>query len=197
MPPCFRFASLAELTHPSLPHLQKVALTPLPYESLGTFNRRVEMALRPSIDTAIRASKASAQKKKAKKAAPGDAKGKDGEEEEIIAQDTTTTLPSGKVKPKATPSTSVDPFVPRAKSARATEFEEATQRRSVSDVVQAPPVLSKAGRKQKTTTVTEPLPASRMPVSGALKAMMEQERVKAVAAYRAMKEQREKDQKST
>lgn len=154
------------------------------------------MTLRPSIDTAIRASKASAQKKKAKKAAPDDKKGKNGAEEEVVAQDTTTTLPSGKVKPKATPSTSVDPFVPRAKPGRATEFEEASQRKSVSDVVQAPPVLSKAGRKQKTTTVTEPLPASRMPVSGALKAMMEQERLKAVAAYRAMKEQREKDQKS-
>lgn len=66
----------------------------------------------------------------------------------------------------------------------------------MSDVVQAPPVLSKSKRGQKVTTVTEPLPASRMPVSGALKAMMEQEREKAVAAYRVMKEQREKDQRA-
>ena len=154
------------------------------------------MTLRPSIDTAIRASKASAQKKKVKK---GETKAGDtakaGEDDEAPVQDTTTTLPSGKVKPKATPETSVDPFARRPKTARATEFVEASQVKRVSDVVQAPPVLSKSKRGQKVTSVTEPLPASRMPVSGALKAMMEQEREKAVAAYRVMKEQREREQR--
>lgn len=188
-------ADSAELITGTLRRTQKATLTPLPYESLGAFNRRVEMALRPSIDTAIRASKASAQKKKAKKAAPGDKKeGAEAEADDPAKQDTTTTTHTGKVKPKATPATSVDPFAKPARAPR--EFEEASQRKSVTDVVQAPPVLSRAGRKQKTTTVTEPLPASRMPVSGALKAMMEQEREKAVAAYREMKEKREKEQRA-
>lgn len=176
--------------------MQKIALTPLPYESLSTFNRRVEVALRPSIDTAIRASKASSQKKKGKKAAPLKPED-DPEQNADLAgpEPTSSSTVKGKTKEKATPTTSVDPFVPKKRNGP-TEFEEATQVRNVMDIVQAPPTLTKAKRGLKGTSITEALPASRMPVSGALKMMMEAEREKAIKGYREMKEKRDSEQRA-
>lgn len=187
---------------------QKVALTPLPYESLSTFNRRVEATLRPTIDTAIRASKASALKKKNKDrkgkkvgtGLDGDGGGDDDDDGEAHDESKTTTK-AGKTKPKPTPKESIDPYIPPPRQpggpARPTEFEEASQRRSVVDVVQAPPSLSLPRRGKNAVGVNEPLPASRMPVSAAVKAMMEKERERAVAAYRQLKEQREQDKQSS
>lgn len=161
------------------------------------------MTLRPTIDTAIRASKASALKKKERKGKKGKNGAQDGaeDEDEEAFDESQTTTKSGKVKDKPTPKESIDPYVPPPRQPggppRATEFEEASQRRNVADVVQAPPTLSVPGRRGKKAVVgvNEPLPASRMPVSAAIKAMMEQERERAVAAYRQLKEQREQERK--
>ena len=169
---------------------QSVPLVALPYESLRDFNRRVEDTMRPSISSAIQASKASAIKKKAKPKPGADA-------DPASTSASTSADPAPKAK-TATPSNSVDPFVPPPRPARRgpTEFAAASQLSRPSDVVQAPPVLRKAKRGlDKGTSVTEPLPESRMPVSGLMREMMEREREKAVRAYRELKDKREKEQR--
>ncbi|KAK4705478.1 hypothetical protein P7C70_g733, partial [Phenoliferia sp. Uapishka_3] len=171
----------------------KKTLEMLPYESLAAFNRRVEVALRPSIDSAIRGAKASSAKGKKEKvlakkeraaalAAAALAK-KEAEEEALN--------PGGAAKKKAP----VDPFVPPVKERPVREFEEASQRKMVGDVVMAPPTLKKPMRKGDAgPSAHDAMPAGRMPVSDNLKKIMEAEREKAVRMYRDMKEKRDKAQ---
>ncbi len=97
----------------------------------------------------------------------------------------------------ATAEEAVDPHAKKQKVRTGpTEFEEASQRRSVGDVVQAPPTLKKAMRRVAPTTRAEQaLPVHRQPVSEAIRLMMEVEREKAIKQYRAMKEQRDAEQR--
>ena len=168
-------------------------MAPLPYESLSAFNRRVEITLRPEINTAIRHSKASSTKSKnAKKA-----KAADGEGDEMPKEGEAITSGNQKKTKVATAEESVDPFAKKQKVRTGpTEFEEASLRRNVNDVVQAPPTLKKARRGVAPTTRAEQaLPAHRQPVSEAIKLMMEAEREKAIKQYRGLKEQREAEQR--
>lgn len=182
----------SSILHSPFARTQKT-FVPLPYESLPAFNRRVEIALRPTIDTAIRGAKASkklaAEKAKkafkAKKAALADPS--------LVADAAT----ANKGKGKATAETSVDPLVPPVKVRNGrTEFAEASQVRSITDVAMAPPTLKKARRGAAPNASTSaPMPAGRMPVSDGLKKIMELEREKAVRMYREMKEKRDKEQR--
>ncbi|GAA5820441.1 hypothetical protein JCM10212_006119 [Sporobolomyces blumeae] len=106
---------------------KKPALTPLPYESLSTFNRRVEQELRPSINSVIAASKQTAHKKKENKKEKEElAKkkkrelGQDGEDDpgEDFEEDDEERPKYGKkkdgaAKAKPTPEESIDPFAPK------------------------------------------------------------------------------------
>lgn len=161
----------------------------LPYESLSAFNRRVEIALRPSIDTAIRGAKASkkalAAKSKIKKVAPGDP---------------ALAIEADKKGKGKGPNESIDPMVPPVKPAKVrtgpTEFKEASQIRNITDVAMAPPTLKKARRGiEGGMSTNDPIPLGRMPVSDDLKKRMEFEREKAVRMYREMKEKRDSEQR--
>lgn len=165
----------------------------LPYETLGEFNRRVEVALRPSIDSAIRGAKASSAKGKKDKAqakkdraaallaAAADAKAKADDPDGTAA-----------AKPKAAP---VDPFVPPVKERPLKEFAEASQKRRIGDVAMAPPTLKKARRGGDVDgSMHDAIPIGRMPMSEGLKKIMELEREKAVRLYRDLKEKRDAEQ---
>ncbi|KAL8292663.1 hypothetical protein RQP46_001275 [Phenoliferia psychrophenolica] len=171
----------------------KKPLEMLPYESLASFNRRVEVALRPSIDSAIRGAKLSSAKGKREKvqlkkdraaalAAAATAKADAAEEAAGGA-------------PKEKKKAPVDPFVPPVKERPAREFEVASQRRNIGDVAMAPPTLKKARRGiEAGPSAHDTMPTGRMPVSDGLKKIMELEREKAVSMYRAMKEKRDSAQ---
>ncbi|KDE06594.1 hypothetical protein MVLG_03090 [Microbotryum lychnidis-dioicae p1A1 Lamole] len=196
------------------PNQKKEKLTAMPYESLRDFSHRVEMSMRSSIDTAIRGAKSTTQKKKERSKTKGKGRAIDDEEAEIQEMEeenqkrnreargedpetatggASTATPAKKAK-KDTQEV-FDPFAKRQAPARATEFKVASQIRRVGDVVDAPPTLKKGKRGQTNVTrMNEPLPASRMPVSGALKALMEAEREKAIQGYQELKERREKEQ---
>lgn len=158
------------------------------------------MSLRPSIDTAIRQSKLSSAKAKLGK------KGKAAEDEPAVLDpedpnyDHNAPISSGNQKKgKAVPTVSeaIDPHAKKQKVRTGpTEFEEASQRRNVADVVQAPPLLKKARRGvEPTTRAEQALPAHRQPVSESIRLMMEQEREKAIRVYREMKEKRDAEQR--
>ncbi|KAK4049076.1 hypothetical protein OIO90_005546 [Microbotryomycetes sp. JL221] len=193
---------------------QQQALKPLPYESLSAFNRRVEQTLRPDITSAIRHSTQKHQKdKNNKKKTNGDADDDEIDSDEVDKEFKETTTKRGKVKARPTPEQSVDPHARKSKdatstgnskqklyvppprrdgTARMTEFEEASLRRDVRDVVDAPPTsLPRPGRKGKgalpISSAEDPVGHSRLPISGALKEQMEQERARAIAQYRALK----------
>ncbi|SCV71192.1 BQ2448_2780 [Microbotryum intermedium] len=195
------------------PNQKKEKLTAMPYESLRDFSHRVEMSMRSSIDMAIRGAKSTAQKKKDRSKTKGKGRAIDDEEDEIQEMEeenqkrnqeakgedgeTATGAPTANPSKKAKKDSQevFDPFAKRQAPARATEFKVASQIRRVGDVVDAPPTLKKGKRGQTNVTrMNEPLPASRMPVSGALKALMEAEREKAIQGYRELKERREKEQ---
>lgn len=165
-------------------HPTQKPLEPLPYESLRTFNRRVETALRPSIDVAIKASKVANKKATAKKPKP-DPSLPSTSSTSATAPVTATITSKGKL--------AVDPLVPKLRQGP-TEFTRATQIKNILDIAMAPPTL----KKQRQVTVAAPtaaLPSHRLPVSESLKRAMEVEREKAVGAYRVLKEQREKEQR--
>lgn len=135
------------------------AIQPLPYESLSSFNHRVEQEMRHSVRSAIKDASHTVQKRKDRK---GKAKQVDDEEDEDeeesgIAKDKDGKPVAKKAKP--TPEESLDPFAkPKAqreqqqleqaksRSGR-TEFAAAELRRRVDDVVQAPPTLADPARK--------------------------------------------------
>lgn len=192
--------AFSSLTPP--PRLQK-PLTPLPYESLAAFNRRVEIALRPSIDTAIRGAKAT--KKAAALAAKNAAKEhkKASQIDPSVAADAAVASGSGsgsaKGKGTATisPNDSVDPLVPKPKVRTGpTEFAPVSQRKDIKDIAMAPPSLKKARRGlEENGSTSLPLPSSRLPISQAQKLEMEREREKAIRVYRELKEKREREQR--
>ncbi|KAG0658043.1 hypothetical protein C6P46_006104 [Rhodotorula mucilaginosa] len=148
------------------------ALTPLPHESLSSFNRRVEQAMRGSVRAAIKESSLTGQKKKERKVKAKKAEEEgEGEGEDEIAEEDARPVKRGRDgKPllkkgtAATPEESVDPFAKRKKKATTatasdddqdaprnrsgkTEFATVSQRRRVDDVVQAPPTLADPARK--------------------------------------------------
>ncbi|GAA5861591.1 hypothetical protein JCM3774_002638 [Rhodotorula dairenensis] len=157
--------------------LAQPALTPLPHESLASFNRRVEQAMRGSVRAAIKDSSLTAQKKKERKGKAKKADGDDGDDEEGDAEDARPVKRGRDGKPllkKGTttnPEESVDPFAKRKKPTAATmaaaggdntedgsgaaprnrsgktEFATVSQRRRVDDIVQAPPTLADPARK--------------------------------------------------
>jgi hypothetical protein len=159
-------------------------LEPLPYESLSKFNRRVETALRPDIDIAIKASKAANKKATAKKPKPVDPS--------LVADSVTASTSSATKSSKI----AIDPLVPLAKFKNTMkEFAPLNQTKNILDIAMAPPAL----KKQRQVTVgatTDPLPSHRLPVSESIKRAMEIEREKAVVNYRLLKEKREKEQRA-
>ncbi|GAA5939465.1 hypothetical protein JCM3775_001722 [Rhodotorula graminis] len=220
------------------------AMTPLPYESLGSFNRRVEQEMRGTVRSAIQQAGSTAQKRKDRK---GKKKADDGEDGEAEDDDE---VDEGPVKrgrdgkplrkaPKATPDEARDPFAKKPRAATAgsdddddedagrnrsgrTEFETVSQRRRIGDVVQAPPTLADPARRGLmhkvlgpggaaacgTTSegpgvvrlkgagagkggVEAPVGSSRLPINPAMKALLDQERERAVRMYRELKEKRE------
>ncbi|GAA5906014.1 hypothetical protein JCM6882_003536 [Rhodosporidiobolus microsporus] len=206
---------------------KKPALAPLPYESLSSFNRRVEQEMRGSVRTAIKDAGAAAQKKrdrKGKEKAKKEGEDEEGEEEEEEQQQG-----KGK-KPKPTPEESFDPFASKRLQQQQreqqqnrsgkTEFDSAPLRRRIDDVVQAPPTLAPAARKGLLAKVLGPggaasdggvsseggpvggyrlkgaeeaVGSSRLPINPAMKALLDQERERAVRMYRELKEKKEKE----
>ena len=163
----------------------------LPYESLASFNRRVEIALRPSIDSAIRGAKASSAKGKREKVQAKKDRAEALAAAELAKKEAAEEAAGG-VKKKAP----VDPFVPPVKERPAREFESASQRKNITDVAMAPPTLKNHRRGVDAGPSAHlPIPIGRMPVSDGLKKIMELEREKAVAQYRAMKERRDQEQR--
>lgn len=108
---------------------------------------------------------------------------------------------NGKGKGKVSPNDSIDPLVPPVRKEKVrngpTEFQEASQRRSITDVAMAPPTLKKARRGQEVQSMNAPIAIGKMPVSNELKQIMEFEREKAVKMYRVLKEKREKEQRES
>ncbi|GAA5909263.1 hypothetical protein JCM8208_005626 [Rhodotorula glutinis] len=236
------------------------AMQPLPYESLGSFNRRVEQEMRGTVRSAIQQAGSTAQKRK-------DRKGKkkaDGDEGAEGAEEGDEDVDEGPVKrgrdgqplrkaPKPTPDEARDPFAkkPRAAATAAagsddddddadagrnrsgrTEFETVSQRRRIGDVVQAPPTLADparrglmhkvlgpggaaacgatsegpgvvrlkgagAGKGKSKGGVEAPVGSSRLPINPAMKALLDQERERAVRMYRELKEKREQAKGTT
>ncbi|GAA6013002.1 hypothetical protein JCM10207_008409 [Rhodosporidiobolus poonsookiae] len=214
---------------------KKPALTPLPYESLSSFNRRVEQEMRSSVRSAIKDAGSTAQKKKDRKGKAKKTDDDDEEDEDEDAQPHKGGKPPSK-KPKPTPEESLDPFAPaklqrqqREDEAAATgagrnrtgktEFDTASQRRRIDDVVQAPPTLAQPARKGllakvlgpggaasagvssegtpaggfRLSSAEAPVGSSRLPVNAAMKAMLDAERERAVKMYRELKEKKEKE----
>ncbi|GAA5825802.1 hypothetical protein JCM11251_000375 [Rhodosporidiobolus azoricus] len=136
---------------------KKPTLTPLPYESLSSFNRRVEQELRGSVRSAIKDAGAAAQKKRDKKGKEKAKKNGEDDEEGDEEEEEEKGKPGKGKKPKPTPEESFDPFASKrlqqqqreAEQNRSgkTEFASAPLRRRVDDVVQAPPTLAPAARK--------------------------------------------------
>jgi len=230
-------------------------MQPLPYESLGSFNRRVEQEMRGTVRSAIQQAGSTAQKRKdrkGKKKADGEGDdGDDGEGDDEVDEGPVKRGRDGKPlrkAPKATPDEARDPFAkkPRAADPSAddgddgdgdgddarrnrtgrTEFETVSQRRRIGDVVQAPPTLADPARrglmakvlgpggaaacgttsegpgvvrlkgagasgKGKGKGVDAPVGSSRLPINPAMKALLDQERERAVRMYRELKEKRE------
>ena len=172
-------------------------LVPLPYESLSAFNRRVEITLRPTIDTEIRGAKATkrALAESVKKARKESKEKKAALLDPSLAADAEK---SGKGKGKVSQNDSIDPLVPPVKVHRGpTEFAEASQKRSITDVAMAPPALKKARRGQAVNaSINDAMPQSRLPIGDGMKMMMERERARAIETYRNMKAKRESDQRA-
>jgi hypothetical protein len=167
---------------------------PLPYESLSAFNRRVEITLRPTIDTAIRGAKAS-------KRALAEANKKARKDKKAALVDPSVAADaekSAKGKGKVSQDDSIDPLVPPVKvRSGPTEFAVASQKRSITDVAMAPPALKKARRGQPANaSISDAMPQSRLPIGDGMKLMMERERAKAIEAYRTMKANRDVEQKA-
>ncbi|GAA5997826.1 uncharacterized protein JCM10292_006839 [Rhodotorula paludigena] len=142
------------------------SMTPLPYESLSSFNRRVEQEMRGSVRAAIKDASASAQRKKDRKGKAKKGDGDDGDGAEDEDEEEVRRGRDGKPltkKPKLTPEEAVDPHAKKARApvtadagsatdaARSrtgrTEFASADIRRRLDDVVQAPPTLADPARK--------------------------------------------------
>ncbi|BGP39764.1 hypothetical protein JCM10450v2_003734 [Rhodotorula kratochvilovae] len=147
------------------PNQQKkpTAIAPLPYESLGSFNRRVEQELRGTVRSAIQAAGSTAQKRKDRKgkAKKTDDDGDEEEEDEANVKRGRDGKPLLK-RAKPTPEEAHDPFAKKAKPSAAaddddegggrnrtgrTEFATADNRRRIDDVVKAPPTLADPARR--------------------------------------------------
>ncbi|GAA6051367.1 hypothetical protein JCM3770_004505 [Rhodotorula araucariae] len=150
------------------PNQQKkpATIAPLPYESLGSFNRRVEQEMRGTVRSAIQAAGSTAQKRKDRK---GKAKKTDGDDEEEEEEDESNIKRGRDGKPllkraKPTPEEARDPFAKKVKPAATdadddadagggrnrtgrTEFATADNRRRIDDVVKAPPTLADPARR--------------------------------------------------
>ncbi|KZP08808.1 hypothetical protein FIBSPDRAFT_964448 [Athelia psychrophila] len=153
-----------------------------PGESLAHFNRRVEVDMRPLVAAALQTSSAQSRKvkkteieerAKAKAAKPTKSKAVDEEAER---------------SPSPSP---VDKF-----AGRATEFQKISTSapRRLNDIAQAPPEFKKLPRGAKEVDKLKPKGAAGTGKEGVLsmaqKLMMEEEREKVIARYRALKERR-------
>lgn len=127
---CVEYLESSALIPPLTPDLPSQqagtpALTPLPHESLSSFNRRVEQAMRGSVRAAIKESSLTGQKKKDRKGkgkkADEDGEAGEGADDEIAEEDARPVKRGRDGKPllkkggKPTPEESVDPFAKRKK----------------------------------------------------------------------------------
>ncbi|TCD65853.1 hypothetical protein EIP91_002159 [Steccherinum ochraceum] len=148
-----------------------------PGESLGHFNRRVEDSLRGTVKVALHASAAHARKAK--------------KETEELKQPTKSKLQKSSEVNDSDPDS-----VPQASRTRPTEYTSSSTSapRRLNDIVQAPPELKKLPRGAKTKdNAAVKMDAGKSHslrdgvLSMAQKAMLEEERERAVRLYREMK----------
>lgn len=188
----------------------------LPGETLGEFNRRLEDHLRPEVSGAIKAAaakKAADEKeiwmqKKARREEAKEARRRKERGEKAPTKDAVETGTMGmdnKGKRKASTlldesdgsdsdercGTGIDTTnrVKNKKPARKTEFETLSQRRSVNDVVQAPPrlpMLKKSGAKKPPPSAFSA--TGRVPLNAGQQRLMEEERTRVIQRYRELKE---------
>lgn len=156
---------------------KKKMLSIQPGESLGHFNRQVEDGMRPLVKSAVQSS--SAQARKVKKSEL-DAKSKSKSKNTATAADT-----------KRDPSQRPEPVSKH--DGRPTEFQKSSTSapRRLNDIAQAPPEFKKLPRGVKDRVdKTKALSGREGVLSMKQKLMMEEEREKAIARYRALKERR-------
>ncbi|KAI0779170.1 hypothetical protein BC629DRAFT_1441063 [Irpex lacteus] len=189
---------------------KKVDMRIQPGESLAHFNRRVEDSLRPLVRDAMQTSaavtrkarKEEEQERAARKAANNKAKHKLDDDADAYEDDEDDppkhSQTSSKPKPPRPTSDDPSPTSPQKvtttpKPNRATEFTSysTSAPRRLNDIVQAPPELKKLPRGAKPRTAGTPGSGTKSLKEGALsmaqKAMMEEERERAIKAYREMK----------
>lgn len=186
----------------------------LPGESLGDFNRRIEDHLRPEVSQAIKNAaavkaaqeKAVWQEKKANREAAKEARrrkerGETGPVDKSGSGEGSGV--AGKGKRKATILDDTDDededdintaggkSSSSTKKPKMTEFATLSQRRSVNDVVQAPPQLpglKRSGLKKPATSAFSA--TGRTPLNPGQKRLMEEERERVIKRYREMKEEK-------
>ncbi|EFP87987.1 uncharacterized protein PGTG_13791 [Puccinia graminis f. sp. tritici CRL 75-36-700-3] len=145
----------------------------LPGEGLGSFNRRVEAALRPKVTAVMKAAKNKLATKKP----------------EATGEPSTVTAPAGPMKETTSiAAESVDEESPKGTTKPVKHFAPRPSRFPITDVAMEPPSLSltKAMKKNLASSAA----SSPLPISAAQKRSLELERDKVIKRYRQMKEER-------
>ncbi|KAA1138463.1 hypothetical protein PGTUg99_014106 [Puccinia graminis f. sp. tritici] len=144
----------------------------LPGEGLGSFNRRVEAALRPKVTAVMKAAKNKLATKKT------DASG----------EASTATATAAPIKEASIAAESVDEESPKGTTKPVKHFAPRPSRFPITDVAMEPPSLSltKAMKKNLASSAA----SSPLPISAAQKRSLELERDKVIKRYRQMKEER-------
>jgi hypothetical protein len=174
----------------------------LPGESLGEYNRRLEDHLRPEVAGAIKAAaakKAADEKeiwmqKKANREAAKEAKARKerGEPAAPVVSSSTTSQIADKAKGKRKSildDSDSDSDGPQSgKKQRKTEFDTLPARKSLNDIVQAPPSLPGLKRLKNAKVGSAFSANGRTPLNAGQKRLMEEERERVIARYRELKE---------
>ncbi|KAA1108615.1 hypothetical protein PGT21_019404 [Puccinia graminis f. sp. tritici] len=144
----------------------------LPGEGLGSFNRRVEAALRPKVTAVMKAAKNKLATKKP----------------EATGEPLSVTAPAGPMKETSIAAESVDEESPKGTTKPVKHFAPRPSRFPITDVAMEPPSLSltKAMKKNLASSAA----SSPLPISAAQKRSLELERDKVIKRYRQMKEER-------
>ncbi|KAA1071235.1 hypothetical protein PGT21_017923 [Puccinia graminis f. sp. tritici] len=149
----------------------------LPGEGLGSFNRRVEAALRPKVTAVMKAAKNKLATKKP----------------EATGEPSTVPAPAGPMKETTSiAAESVDEESPKGTTKPVKHFAPRPNRFPITDVAMEPPSLSltKAMKKNLASSSAAAAASSPLPISAAQKRALELERDKVIKRYRQMKEER-------
>ncbi|KAI0783520.1 hypothetical protein C8Q75DRAFT_695938, partial [Abortiporus biennis] len=169
------------------------AMQILPGESLGHFNRRVENSMKGLVKTAMQDSSAVARKaRKEEEERAKNAPSSVSQAHSTIKPIPTSQKPTSKLKPEY--SSEHDDADEKSKSSKTVkEFAsvKTSAPKRLNDIVQAPPQLNKPPRAAKRLQMTNSEIGSRSLRDGVLsmaqKAMLEEERERAIRLYREMK----------